>query len=206
MWSSIHSKIKKRILGMSLGTVFSIADFNDLAVTETTSKVLGRLKDEGVIQKIARGVFWRPNGSDSLPPPHEVASALARGNMWDFAPSGTTALYLFGMEAKPPKIWTYVTDGTYREYLVNDSEIKFSHTTGKLLNEMSAKTKMLVQVIKFYGKDKLTDELLSVLRQKISGTEEEKIIEETKNAPAWIVDAIKRMFGKKIRYGFSGAR
>jgi len=205
MWSSIHSKIKKRILGMSLGTVFSIADFNDLAVTETTSKVLGRLKDEGVIQKITRGVFWRP-GSETVPPPHEVASALARGNMWDFAPSGTTALYLFGMETKPPKIWTYVTDGTYREYRVNNNEIRFSHTTGKLLNEMSAKTKMLVQVIKFYGKDKLTDELLSNLRQKISYGEEERIIEESKNVPTWIANAIKRMLGKGMKYGFGGAR
>ncbi len=201
MWSSIHSKIKKRILQMEPGTVFSIADFNDISVTETASKVLGRLKEEGTVEKITRGVFYRPDGEKS-PQPHEIASALARGNMWDFAPSGATALYLLGVEATPPKIWTYVTDGTYREYSIGNEMIKFSHTTGKLLNQMSEKTKLLVQVLKFYGKDRISEELLESLRQKFRSGEEDSIINEAKNAPAWIVEAMRKMFKKRIGYSF----
>ena len=186
---------------MRPGEVFSISDFNDISVTETTSKVLARLKDEGIVKKIARGIFYRPNGKE-FPRPHAIASALARGNMWNFAPSGATALYLLGIEATPPKIWTYVTNGTYREYSVGDEMIKFSHTTEKLLDRMSEKTKLLVQVIKFYGKDRISEELLESLRQKFRSGDEDVIMNEAKYAPAWIVIVLRKMFKKRSGYHF----
>ena len=197
MWHSCQKKLEIKVHAMPSGSVFTIADFSELAAPKTVSKMLARLEGENGIERVMRGIYWKPDGIHTSPPPDHVARALARENTWKLVPCGETALHLFGLEEKSPEEWTYVTDGTYRSYSYDGKKISLMHTTGKILSTMSEKTALLVQVLKAYGKEHITDEIVAKIASVINFEDLKKIMEETRNTTEWIAGAIFSIFQKK---------
>lgn len=122
MPESIRSKIVEKISKMPENEVFTASDFSDIAGNKTVSKTLDRICDNTKhgVSKLFRGIFWKSGEKvitlHSQPEPVKIAFALARANKWTIAPSGKTAAYIMGITAEKPSEWTFVTDGTYREY------------------------------------------------------------------------------------------
>ena len=181
---------------LPLGSVVTIADFTDIAGGKTVSKMLTRLSEEGLIRRVMRSVFWKPDGVHEEPEANEVAKALARENGWDLAPSKETALHLFGMVDAKPKVWTYVTNGTYRTYKYGDQQISFTHTGRHFWFKWSEKTILLIQCLRAYGKERLTEDVRQKLGSKIHGWNTKKLIEETKGAAVWIRDVVRILCSK----------
>lgn len=197
MLSSRHKRILQQIEAMPYDTVFVLSDFSDIASAKTVSKTMTRLTEEGIVCKVYRGVFFKPQRADSVPYPDDVARALARSNTWRVAPSGDTALHIFGLNKDRPSIWTYITDGTCRDYDIGGTKIVFQHASGKVLGTMSEKAALLVQVLKAYGKPRLSEDTLAKIRLRLKPSDFKHLLEETKKAPAWISKAIQSMLRRK---------
>ncbi|MBE6662431.1 MAG: hypothetical protein E7606_04025 [Ruminococcaceae bacterium] len=194
MWHSCQKKLEMKIHAMPSGSVFGIADFSELASPKTVSKMLARLEGENGIERVLRGIYWKPDGIHSSPSPDRVAKALARENAWQLVPCGATALHLFGLKKETPEEWTYVTDGTYRHYSYDGKKISFLRTTGRILGTMSEKTALLVQVLKAYGKEHITDEIIAHIASFFNSEEAKRVLAETRNTTEWIADVILRIF------------
>ena len=71
-------KIKRRIIGKGRGAVFTPADFLDLGSRASVDQTLSRLTDQGVIRRLARGIYDYPKTSPRLgrlsPDPDAVAA------------------------------------------------------------------------------------------------------------------------------------
>lgn len=197
MFNSRQKQMEDRIAKADPGAVFVLADFTEIANPKTVSKVMTRLEESGLVSRVLRGVFWKPDPVHSNPNPDEVAHALARGNIWRLAPCGQTALHVAGLSEEQPREWTYVTDGTYRKYSFNGIDISFRHASGKTFSAMSEKAALLVQILKAYGEKHITEDLLSKLKAYFRPDEQKKILEETKHTTAWVAHTIARMFRKK---------
>lgn len=194
MFQSKHKIIENNIISMNDGEVVTVSDFKHIAMPQTVSKVMTRLCDKHLVSKICRGIFWKSSKKDDVPDLNLVAKALARENAWSVVPCGDTALYLFGLTDKKPKVWTYASNGAYKTYKLYGQKIRFKHTTGKVMNSMSERTMMLIQVLKAYGKELVSDELLAKLGQHYKKEEASVIVAETRNTTRWISNAVKRMF------------
>ena len=188
---SYYRHLENRILELPPGAVVTIADFTDIAVPKTVSKMLKRLSADGAVRKVMRSLFWKPDGMHAEPAPNEVAKALARENGWALAPSKDTALHLIGMVEASPKVWTYVTDGTYRKYHYGSQKIFFTHTGRSFRARLSEKTALFIQSLKAYGKEKLTDDIKDRFTKLVSGWDLKTLAEETKGAAAWIREATR---------------
>ena len=193
MQKSLYRQLAEEIQEMPKGSVIAVSDFYQLAMAKTVSKMLTRLCEDGNIKRVLRSIFWIPDGVNENPEPDAVAKALARENNWSVAPSGDTALRLYGLSDEDPEIWTYVTDGTYRNYTYGDVQIAFTHTCGKHTSRMSEKTALLVQCIKACGKEQLSDEMLTRMYRLYGQMENKRFQEETKNVSAWVQRTLKKM-------------
>ncbi len=193
--SSTFDKLKAAIKKLPAGTVVTIADFEHLASNKTISKFFERLCESSFVKKITRGVFWLPIEQKS-PEPVKIAYAIARANDWKIAPCGESAKYVFGATNQTPKEWTFVTNGTYRSYRIDNIIIKFTHTTGNMLSSLSDKSALLVQVIKAYGRDHIPEWLKNIYH-RYTQKERKAIIKETKNVTSWIADEIIQYLGKE---------
>lgn len=194
----ILSQIKKDIQNAEVGTVFVPIDFVLLTDKKTASVCLSRLETEKVVSKIMRGVYYKPEYNDFLgefvaPEPDAVAHALARNFGWTIVPCGDTALNLLGLSTQIPAAWVYVSDGTYKEYIYEQTTIKFKRTTNKEISKLSYKTALVVQALKALGKDNVDDVVLTKLRNNLTDSEKQALLTEAKAATSWIYAYIKRI-------------
>ena len=190
--------IKIRILAEKIGAVFVAADFADITDKTTTNVALARLESEGIIRRVLRGVYDKPEYNEFLkeyiaPIPDNVAHALARNYGWTIVPCGDTALNLLGLSTQVPATWVYVSDGTYKEYTYDNTTIQFKRTTNKEVSKLSYKTALTIQALKAIGKDKIDDALLDSLRKLLTVDEKQTMMSEAKTATSWIYEYIRQI-------------
>lgn len=188
--------IKDRINKSEVGTVFVATDFVDISDKTSINTYLTRLDEEKSLQRIMRGIYYKPEYNDFLgeyvaPEPDAVAHALARNFGWTIVPCGDTALNLLGLSTQIPAAWVYVSDGTYKEYTYEQTTIKFKRTTNKEISKLSYKTALVVQALKALGKDNVDDTILTKLRNNLTDSEKQALLTEAKAATSWIYEYIK---------------
>ena len=190
------TEIKKIINDAAIGTVFVATDFTNIADNKTVGMGLLRLEAEGLIRRVLRGVYDKPEYNDFLgeyvaPAPDKVANALARNFGWTIVPCGDTALNLLGLSTQVPAAWVYVSDGTYKEYSYDNVTIRFKKTTNKEVSKLSYKTALTVQALKALGKDKIDDTIINRLRALLTEKEKKTMLDEAKAATSWVYETIK---------------
>jgi len=191
-------KIEDRIISGGTGTIFITSDFTDLASSDSANRALLRLEEIGKIRRILFGVYEYPEYNEFLsehiaPSPDKVAKALARKFGWTIVPCGDTALNLLGLSTQVPAVWSYVSDGTYKEYTFDKTTIRFKKTTNKEISKLSYKTALVVQALRALGKENVTDPILTKLKKGLTKTEKKKMIEEAKTVTSWIYELIKKI-------------
>lgn len=191
-------EIKNRILAEKIGAAFVAADFADITDKSITNVVLARLESEGIIRRVLRGVYDKPEYNEFLkeyiaPIPDNVAHALARNYGWTIVPCGDTALNLLGLSTQVPATWVYVSDGTYKEYAYDNTTIQFKKTTNKEVSKLSYKTALTIQALKALGKEKIDDAVLDSLHKLLTADEKQTMMSEAKTATSWIYEYIRQI-------------
>ncbi|MBQ7119313.1 MAG: hypothetical protein IJO09_03775 [Oscillospiraceae bacterium] len=192
------SEIKQNILASENGTVFVAVDFVNVTDKKTVNMSLMRLEEEGLILRIIRGVYYKAEYNEFLqeyvvPDPDKVARALARNFGWTIVPCGDTALNILGLSTQVPATWSYVSDGTYKEYTYDNTTIKFKRTTNKEISKLSYKTALIVQALKALGKDNIDDTIINKLKNNLTAEEKTAALLEAKAVTSWIYEFIKQI-------------
>ena len=196
--SSSANIIKTRIMNSPDGSVFTTVDFADVIENSRVGVILSRLEEDGVIRRVMRGIYDKPVYNDFLkeylaPSPSLVAEALARNFGWTIVPCGDTALNILGLSTQVPAAWSYVSDGTYKEYTYDNTTIKFKRTTNKEISKLSYKTALVVQALKALGKDNIDDTIINKLKNDLTVEEKATALLEAKAATSWIYEFIKQI-------------
>ena len=196
--SSSANIIKTRIMNSPDGSVFTTVDFADVIENSRVGVILSRLGEDGVIRRVMRGIYDKPVYNDFLkeyiaPSPSLVAEALARNFGWTIVPCGDTALNILGLSTQVPAAWSYVSDGTYKEYTYDNTTIKFKRTTNKEISKLSYKTALIVQALKALGKDNIDDTIINKLKNDLTDEEKTTALLEAKAATSWIYEYIKQI-------------
>lgn len=193
--------IRERIRDSEVGSVFVAADFADISDKTSVNAYLARLVEEGLIRRVLRGVYDKPEYNDFLSEfvvasPKEVANALARNFGWTIAPCGDAALNILGLSTQVPSVWSYVSDGAYKVYSYGNVVIKFKKTTNKEISRLSDKTVLTVQALRALGKESVDESVIVRLKAMLTKEEKQKMLEEAKIVTSWIYSCIKRICGE----------
>lgn len=194
----MQNKIAMRIDESPCGTIFVTSDFSDIASSKTANRALLRLEEKGIIRRVLRGVYEKPEYSDFLqeyvaPSPDKVARAIARNNGWRIVPNGDTALNTLGLSTQVPSTWLYVSDGPYKEYPYGEVTLSFKRTAKREFANLSDKTALVIQALKALGEKGVTETVLCTLASLLTSEEKEQMIQEAKYATDWIYQNIRKI-------------
>ena len=189
---TIYNCILERIRVAEPESVFVSTDYVDLANVNTVRQCLSRMEQTGELQRIMRGVYYRPVFSQLLgeyeaPSPHHVAQALARKFNWSIAPSGATALNLLGLSTQVPAKWSYISDN------VGKLELEFKHRSNREISGLSYKSAMVIQALRALGKENVDDTTIKKLQRLLTDHEKQALLQEAQQAVAWIYNLIKKI-------------
>lgn len=190
--------IRNRIKKAQSGTVYVAIDFVNISDKTNINAYLAILAEEGVLGRVIRGVYYKPNYNELLqeyvaPDTDKVARAIARNYGWTIVPSGDTALNMLGLSTQVPAVYVYASDGAYKEYKVNNTTIQFKRTTNRDMAKLTYKTALVVQALKALGKEHIDDAVVAQLQHILTAEEKSKMLTEAKAVTAWIYDYIKQI-------------
>ncbi|QRN85558.1 type IV toxin-antitoxin system AbiEi family antitoxin domain-containing protein [Clostridia bacterium] len=191
----IQRLIEEHINNERNGDLFTIQDFLDYGNYDAVKMALSRLNKKGVLIRVIRGVYQKPNYSDflneSIPAsPNELAKAYAKNYKWKIIPKGDTALNILGLSTQVPAVYNYASSGPYKKIEYNGMTIRFSTKTSREITELSYKEGLLIEAIKALGKGKISDIDRSRIFEKYSCCELSSLLDNNKNIRRWIFDEI----------------
>ena len=180
------------------GDIFFTTDFKDIATLATIRKCLGRQVKEGKIKRVMDGVYEKPKYSKVLDEyiptdPEKVAYALAKKYHWTISPCGDVALNKLGLSTQVPVVWSYISDGPYREFAWDNIILSFRHKTNREISLMSHVSIMVIEAIKTLGKDNVDENAIAILRSRLSGEEKDLLLKEATDAASWIFDIVRKV-------------
>ena len=195
---SIENTTSARIYGKKRGWAFSKTDFLDLGSDADIRKALSQLAAKGTIRRILRGVYDYPRISKLLntemgPDLAQIASALARKSGWRIQPSENTALNLLGLSTQVPAQSIYLSDGPSKTYQIGKQELIFKKRSLKESVFKHKESELVVQALKALGKERIDEAILLKLAKQWPPKQWQKILRDTKTAPAWISDMILKI-------------
>lgn len=198
MAKGIYNEIKKRIEMLDEGSILFTADFADIASAATIRKCLGRQIEENKIRRVMDGIYEKPVYSKLLQEyipadPATVAAAIAKYYRWTIAPSGDVALNKLGISTQVPVVWSYISDGPYRDYSWDNITISFKHRTNREISFMSDITILIVEAIRTLGKARIDEKTITILRNRLSDEEKEIILKEAMGTSEWIYGTIRKV-------------
>lgn len=125
--------------------------------------------------------------------PEKVAYAIARGFQWTIAPCGDVALNKLGLSTQVPVVWSYISDGPYRNFSWDNVTISFKHRTNRQISFMSESTSLVAEAIKTLGKDRVDAAVIKSLKNRLPEDERKQILEEATGVSEWIYEVIRKV-------------
>src|ERR1700678_876012 len=176
---SMRDQIVARIERLGEGKAFSAKDFLDIASRGTIDMALGSLTRSGIIRRIQRGLYDMPKVNPTLggklsPDIDEAAQAIARRQRWKIVPEGAWAANLLGLSTQVPAKITYLTDGPNKEIPIGRRSIHFKHARPKAIANLDGKFALVVQALRYLGKDGVGSNVIETLRTTFSAIERRK--------------------------------
>lgn len=198
MAGRFYDEIKNRIALYEDGDIFFTTDFKEIANLATIRKYLGRQVEEGTIRRVMDGVYEKPKYSkilDEFIPtdPEKVAYALAKKYHWTISPCGDVALNKLGLSTQVPVVWSYVSDGPYREFTWDNIILSFKHKTNREISFMSRISIMVIEAIKTLGKDNIDEKTIAILKSRLSVEEKTVLLKDATDSASWIFDIVKKV-------------
>ncbi len=193
---SIEESILISIKALPAGDLFLPADFSDLGSSEAVRISLFRLEKEGVIYRVARGIYVLPKESSFLgkliPSAEEVAEAIAKRDRIRTLPTGSYALNALGLSTQVPMNIVLLTDGSPREIKVGKRTIKFKKTTPKNLMTKGKISRLAIQALKEIGNGKVTDAEEKKIVNLLQKEDKTDLKHDIALAPVWIQKIIRK--------------
>ena len=197
-------KILARIYGKGRGSIFTPKDFHDLASSANIRATLSRLVSDGKLRRLMRGVYEYPEFSQFMnapasPNPDLFARAVARNHGWTIQPEGNTALNLLGLSTQVPAQWNYFSDGPTKRFQWIGGHLSFKHRSNKETTALSYETALLVQALKTLGQDRIDDNVLHALCEKIEPKDITRAVREAQYVTSWVYATLRRLAAEKER-------
>ena len=195
---NIREEVKKRLEHEGRGYVFTRKDFQNIAPAGTIGKLLFRLVKEGVIRRIGRGLFDYPKinpalGGELSPDIDQAANAIARKFRWSILPYGNLAANRLGLSQQVPAKFVYLTNGPTRNVKIDNSVIYFKHVRPKEIYADSYISGLVVQSLKYFGRDNVDEKIITQLKQRLPRKEKKELLKNVQFSTEWIYDIIQKI-------------
>lgn len=188
--------LRQRIEAMPEDCILFRSDFPEYH-TEFVGSILSELTNEGMLVKIAHGIYAKPRNSRFgvvLPSVDKVVQAIATRDNAEVLPSGMTALNALGLSTQVPMNYTYLTTGSERTVNLSNRKVVLKRGVPKNFCYGTRLISLLVQALKALKKENVGDGELNVIRQLVlKETDKETLVKDVDMMPAWMKRIIKPM-------------
>ena len=188
----VQKLVLEKIRQMDRGTIFFIDDFIELGSSGAVRIALMELKKQGIILRLARGIYCYPQISNEYsgyitPTPETIADTLAKKERVRIIPYGDNAAYKLGLTGLQVSNLKYLTDGASRIInLSSGKKIIFNHTSEvKIFDFCNETMQMISAAIRTLTEECLDGEKKRIIHKHLRTVPEDEFLKDITIPPAW---------------------
>lgn len=187
---ALDARIAAAIRRRGRGAVFVPTDFVAIGSREAVDVALHRLARQGIIRRLARGVYDFPKVHSALgpltPSAEEIARALAGRDRTRLQPAGAYAANALGLSEQVPAKAVFLTDGPARTVKIGSCTIQLRRTTPKNMAAAGRLSGLLIQALRELGQEHVTQPRREHLKRTIPADQRRELLKDLRLAPAWM--------------------
>jgi hypothetical protein len=188
--------IRQRIKAIPVGEPFTPTAFLECGTRASVDQTLSRLIKAGLIERVARGVFVRPEISrfvgKVMPEPLKVAETVAKTTGAIVQIHGAEAARRLELTTQVPTQSVFVTSGPSKRIRMGKMEIRLQHVSPRKLSLAGRPAGLALAAMWYLGKEEVTPALVEEIRLKLGSVEFEALKSAISSMPAWMSDALFR--------------
>ena len=188
--------LRKRIEALPEDCVLVRSDVPEYH-SEFVGETLAELTQEGLLVKLAQGIYAKPRWSRFgvvLPSVDKIVQAIAARDNAEILPSGMTALNVLGLSTQVPMKYSYLTTGSERTIKLKNQEIRLKRGVPKNFCYKTKLIALLVQALKALKQQNVGQEEIQVIRSLISKEPDRiALAKDVDMMPNWMKRIVKPM-------------
>lgn len=188
--------LRERIEALPEDSVLFRTDFPEYH-SEFVGGTLAELTQEGMLVKLAQGIYAKPRRSRFglvLPSVDKIAQAIAARDNAEVLPSGMTALNVLGLSTQVPMKYSYLTTGSERTIKLENQEIRLKRGVPKNFCYKTKLIALLVQALKALKQQNVGQEEIQTIRSLISKEPDKTTLaKDVDMMPIWMKRIVKPM-------------
>ncbi|MBR5085974.1 MAG: hypothetical protein IKX31_03090 [Muribaculaceae bacterium] len=196
--------LRSRIEAMPEDCVLFRSDFLEYH-SEFVGGTLAELTSEGVLVKLAQGIYAKPRKSRFgvvFPSVEKIVQAIATRDNAEILPSGMTALNALGLSTQIPMNYTYLTTGSERTVKLANQQVMLKRGVPKNFCYETRLIALLVQALRALKQENVGEEELQTIRTLIKKEpDKEALAKDVDLMPAWMKRIVKPMLKSNEDYG-----
>jgi len=165
--------------------------------SEFVGGTLAELTNEGILVKLAQGIYAKPRKSrfgDVLPSVDKIVQAIAVRDNAQIIPSGITALNILGLSTQVQMNYTYLTTGSERIIKLTNQRVMLKRGVPKNFCYGTRLIALLVQALKALKQENVGQEEMQTIRGLISKEPDRKTLaKDVDMMPVWMKKIVKPM-------------
>lgn len=193
--------LRERIEAMPEDSVLFRSDFPEYH-SEFVGGTLAELVKEGVLVKLAQGIYAKPRQSrfgTVLPSVNKVVKAIVARDKAEVLPSGETALNVLGLSTQVPMNYTYLTTGSERVINLENQQITLKRGVPRNFSYKTRLISLLVQALKALGQENVGEGELQVIRSLVAKEpKKDELAKDVSRMPGWMKRILKPMLAQKV--------
>lgn len=190
------STLRQRIETMPEDSVLFRSDFPDYH-SEFVGATLAELTDEGILVKLAQGIYAKPRRSKFgavLPSVEKIVQAISKRDNAKVIPFGMTALNALGLSTQVPMNYTYLTTGSERTICLKNQKVVLKRGVPKNFCYATRLISLMVQALRALKQENVGQEEIQTIRTLITReSDKESLTKDVDMMPAWMKRIVKPM-------------
>ena len=170
-------------------------DFLEFGSREAIDVALHRLAKQGVIRRLARGLYDLPKEHPVLgtlmPSAEAVAQAVAGRDRTRLQPAGANAANMLGLTTQVPAKMVFLTDGPARTVKIGPMTIQLRRTTPKQMECSGRLIGLVIQAFRELGQEHITPQRREHLKRTLPLEKRRELLKDLRLAPTWMHPIIR---------------
>ena len=168
-------------------------DFLEFGSREAIDVALHRLAKQGVIRRLARGLYDLPKEHPVLGTLMPSAEAVAGRDRTRLQPAGANAANMLGLTTQVPAKMVFLTDGPARTVKIGPMTIQLRRTTPKQMECSGRLIGLVIQAFRELGQEHITPQRREHLKRTLPLEKRRELLKDLRLAPTWMHPIIREL-------------
>ncbi len=205
MAESIEIQILNRIKKTKRGVPFFAKSFITIGTQDAVRQALVRLVKAKELQRVATGMYVRPQTDRIIgkitPGIEAIAKGIAKRDKARIVPTGLYALNRLGLSTQMPTNIIYLTDGAARKIKIGNRHITFKKATPRNVAAVGEISRLCIQALREIGKDHVTEDEIKKIQHVLLKEKPTRLEHDIRLAPVWIREIMRPVL-KKLQHDY----